>query len=187
MSESCSIEGCDTRVYAKRMCERHYARVRRHGSPYVDKRAERRDSAEWLWSHYIPVPESGCWIWEGNATPQGYGFMKVGPDRVLTHRLAYSLAAGPVTGSDCVLHRCDNPSCINPSHLFLGTRADNNADRTRKGRHVYGSASPNAKLTDEVVRRARISDEPLPVLAARHGVSHETMRLAVLGQTWRHI
>lgn len=186
-NRGCSVEGCSAPLYAKGMCERHYARARRNGSPYIDKRSVRRDPGEWLWHNYTPIPECGCWIWEGATLEQGYGYMKVGARRVLTHRLAYALTWGGLSDSDCVLHRCDTPSCINPNHLFLGTRADNNADRMRKGRHVYGSASPRAKLTDERVREARTSEEPLSVLAERYGVSHETIRLAVSGQTWRHI
>lgn len=183
----CSVDGCTSPLYAKSMCERHYARVRRNGSPYVNKRTERRDPVEWLWSNYMPVPECGCWLWEGATSPEGYGYMKVGPERVSTHRMSYELVVGLLSGTDCVLHRCDTPSCINPRHLFVGTRTDNNADKMRKGRHVYGADSPFAKLTDDAVRAARESDESLTALAAQNGVSHETMRKAVLGHTWRHV
>jgi len=184
---TCCVEGCAASIYAKSMCERHYARVRRNGSAYIDKRSERRDSIGWLLSNYVPITESGCWIWEGHSTNDGYGRMKVGREHVLTHRLSYEAHYGEIPSGYCVLHKCDTPSCINPSPLFLGTRTDNNTAKIEKNRHDYGEASPWAKLSDDAVLDAKNSHEPITVLARRNGVSHETMRKAVNGTTWRHV
>lgn len=83
----------------------------------------------------------GCWIWLGYRARTGYGMLQcrgVNPMPMLAHRVSWELAHGPIRGGLHALHRCDNPPCVRPSHLFLGTQADNNADRDRKGRVASG-------------------------------------------------
>lgn len=77
--------------------------------------------------------KTGCIEWVG-VTNRGYGVLKVGNTRDKAHRLAWIAAHGEIPQGFCVLHRCDNPKCINPTHLFLGTKGDNNRDRKNKGR-----------------------------------------------------
>jgi len=103
-------------------------------------------------------PMSGCWIWQGNCTPQGYGVMSncfgVQGNHQCTHRVTYELALSH-PGTLMVLHRCDNPACCNPNHLFLGTQLDNMQDKVSKGRQTRGEASPRSKLTLEQVTYIR--------------------------------
>jgi HNH endonuclease len=90
----------------------------------------------------------GCWLWTG-VTAQGYGRAHLrGMKSALTHRIAWELTTGaPVPEGLCVCHHCDNPPCCNPSHLFLGTRGENNSDSAKKGRHTHGEEHSHAKLT----------------------------------------
>lgn len=92
--------------------------------------------SEWrFWPKVLPV-ESGCWEWQAFRCGNGYGrFSGYGCGKILASRFVYELCVGPIPFGLKVLHRCDNPSCVNPAHLFLGTMKDNSEDMVRKGRH----------------------------------------------------
>lgn len=118
--------------------------------------------AEYFDSRVERVPESGCWIWMGALTDKGYGKFRSKTLQYAAHRKCYEAHRGPIPNGLCVLHRCDIPSCINPAHLFLGTRADNVVDmcaKNRVQRHgrggAIGESNPNTKLTDTQVLQLR--------------------------------
>lgn len=99
-----------------------------------------RDPRHRLMEKVSPEPTSGCWLWSGNVNSNGYGVIGVGSrtdgsrGNELTHRLSYKLNTGEIPVRKMVCHRCDNPSCVNPDHLFLGTQSDNMKDCKSKGR-----------------------------------------------------
>jgi hypothetical protein len=104
---------------------------------------------------WIPVTESGCWIWTEGCDKDGYGKVQIQKKSLRAHRCAWMLFRGDLPDDLCVLHRCDVPSCVNPDHLFLGTNQDNTADRVRKGRGAILPIHRETKLTDEDVMTIR--------------------------------
>lgn len=116
-----------------------------------------------------------CWEWSGHRDKNGYGQLTVG-DRVwAAHRLAWSLARGPIPSGLCVLHRCDNPPCCNVEHLFLGTHQDNMDDMAAKGRCRPGRRSGRDEADREAIRRRRARGESRAALAKEYGVHPGTI------------
>ena len=119
-----------------------------------------------FWAKVDQTDPTGCWPWLAFRVRSGYGTVAshgVKPKRTLrAHRVAWELTNGPIPTGLLVLHKCDNPPCVNPDHLFLGTDADNQHDRHRK-RALRGQPGERAKLTADEVRaiRKRISDGEL--------------------------
>jgi Autographiviridae endonuclease len=136
----------------------------------------------------IPEPNSGCWLFCGPCDDAGYGRIRVGKKKNRVHRLGFERCIGPIPEGMDVLHRCDVPACWNPDHLFLGTIADNVADKTAKGRQARGEGAAAAKLTDEQVSAIRASDKTQRQLAQDYGVcSHNTIGRIKRLERWRHV
>jgi len=136
------------------------------------------------------VDKSGdCWVWTAVTDRRGYGLLHGAPYRA-AHRLSYLLAYGDPAGLH-VCHRCDNPRCVNPAHLFLGTDADNLGDMAAKGRSLWGERNMHAKLTVEQVLEIRrlAADGGLlhREIAARFGVTRVTVTDIHRRRSWRHL
>jgi hypothetical protein len=139
--------------------------------------------------------ESGCWEWQGAHDPWGYGNLGVAGVFKKAHRYAYELAVGPIPDGMDVCHRCDNPPCCNPDHLWLGTERQRSHDARTKGRlksqPPTGEASPHAKLTADQVREIlelwASGDYRQRDLAGRFGVSEGAISKVVTGRKWKHL
>lgn len=133
----------------------------------------------------------GCWPWRIHRDPKGYGTMKVRRRNLFAHRIAFTVANDRApSSSELVLHRCDNPPCCNPRHLFLGTQADNMADMWSKGRgaRLSGEQHSRARLTlpDVIeIRRLRAEGWSTPRLAKRFGLNNAYVWRLVRGEYWR--
>lgn len=147
----------------------------------------------------LVVAESGCWEWTGYRNREGYAMASSGGSRTeLVHRIVYRLCVGDLPTGVCVCHRCDNPPCVNPAHLFLGTHRDNMRDAATKQRlrprDSRGEKNPGAKLTEDDVRQIRAkaaAGEGTPgiqmQLANEFGVSTKTIALIIKRVTWKNV
>lgn len=135
----------------------------------------------------VPEPASGCWLWHGPLVHGGYGHFRVNRSKQYAHRFAYELYCGPIPAGLRVRHKCDNPGCVNPDHLILGTQLDNMADCIARGRFCRGEDKPWAKLTEAQVLEIRTLSLPQRAIAALYGVGRSTIRQVLSGQTWAHV
>lgn len=140
---------------------------------------------------WAKVDQSGdCWIWTAAKLGNGYGQFKARSYHVVTtHRLSYEMAKGPIPDGMFVCHTCDNPSCVNPEHLFVGTPKDNVQDMVSKGRAkpgppLRGGANGNATLSEETVRQIRALPLSYRALSARFGVSKSQIARIKTGVAW---
>lgn len=162
---------------------------------------------ERFWSKVDKASEStdACWLWTGTKNSKGYGVTHVYEGHVVVqvyaHRLVHALLGALVPAAVCVLHRCDTPLCVRPDHHFFGSRADNNADRDRKGRTYRGPRPPGsnrahgegiggARLTAAIVAQIheRVArGESRADVARSIGVCWQTVDNVVARRTWRHV
>lgn len=145
--------------------------------------------ADRLDQYSIPEPNSGCFLWFGAVSSDGYGSIRIQGKTVGAHRAAYELAYGEIPEGLSVLHRCDMPGCINPDHLFPGTPRDNTADMDAKGRRApaAGAKNPRAILTEEEVQIIRVASGSPREIADRFGVVTRTVADIRCGKRWRHL
>ncbi len=139
---------------------------------------------------YIPEPMSGCWLWVRSTDEKGYGRFSVLEYKMKAHRFSaflHGLLGDLKDNTKHVCHKCDNRSCVNPEHLYIGTHEQNMKDMYNKGRHPFGTKSGMSKLTEEIVRSARKDSRSGYALAKIYGVKKQTMAAVLKGKTWKHV
>jgi hypothetical protein len=157
-----------------------------------------------FWSKVAERANSdGCWLWTGAQNKRGYGIFRAHRKNLYAHRVAFALTERPVTSAVLVCHRCDNPPCCNPAHLFAGTPADNTADMVAKGRQIKGDRqvfrmhperaprgerNAHAKLTWENVREIRrlhAIGVQGRTMTRMFGVNDSTVSKVIRGTSWK--
>lgn len=180
---TCSVDGCEKPSRVRSMCSMHYERVRRLG-----------DASDSALSHLLtPTLESrltprldmtggpdSCWEWQGNRLGDGYGTFSFQHQMWRAHRASYVVNVGPIPDGMFVCHRCDNPPCCNPTHLFLGSPKDNHSDMFRKKRHPLAGRLSEAQVASLKVRID--AGEPIQALADEFGVHYTTIWRRVSGR-----
>jgi hypothetical protein len=152
--------------------------------------------AERLLAKVEPCLIVGCWLWTDAPDEDGYGRLWVDGQTLKAHRVSWEVHFGPIPAGAQVLHRCDTPPCINPQHLFLGSHAENMADREAKGRgrvpvppRLRGDDHPHAILTEQTIAVLRACEARGEAINRTHtaaalGVSVSTLSRAMTGKTW---
>ena len=186
----CSDDECERPSVSRGMCDAHYRRAmgKRHGQGPIRVYGDVKGR---LLQHISVDPGTGCWVWTGSLHRTGYGRLMFGPAKSrrarFAHRVSYEVHVGPIPDGMYVLHRCDNPPCVNPEHLSLGTQFDNMGDAATKGRVSRGEARHNVRLTAEQARSIREDPRGHTAVAREYGVGYTTVKAIRDGRTWKHV
>ncbi len=192
----CGCKDCDLPVLALGMCNKHWQRNRKYGSPFAIKShsgsmiglpPEERFRRQ---MKFASADE--CWIWAAGLDADGYGRFTGtihGQQHHRAPRFAWALANGPIPAAMLVCHRCDNPRCVNPAHLFLGSESDNMRDKISKGRHNMprGEEHFRARITEEEAKLILADPRPYAQIAADYGIEASTVSSVKNRQSWAHL
>lgn len=187
----CSINDCDKPFVARGFCGAHYMEARRANQSFSVVRPH--GSLEERFFRKVDKTEK-CWVWIGNTSRNGYGSIQSGgkgSPTLSAHRLSYEMHKGQIPDGLVVMHSCDNPSCVNPDHLSVGTFKENTHDMIAKGRKrtvaPKGTSNGKAKLNDDLVRYIRQSDKNAASIARELRLSENCIRGVRTGRTWSHV
>lgn len=143
---------------------------------------------QYITERSIPEPNSGCWLWMLATDRKGYGVARLGPKWITAHRLSFLAFNGEINQKH-VLHKCDNPGCVNPEHLELGTSLENNRQSARRGRRKFngGESNPCAVLKEEDVRLIFFDRRPQKDIARSYGVHPSIISRIKSGKKWTYL
>lgn len=193
------MHGCDRPHNARGYCFGHYERWKKFGHPDADRPLNIHVKATASMAERIErridsgLSDKECWPWRGALGGRkdngvGYGKFTVAGRQYDAHRVSWELHNGKAVPAGAhVLHACDNPPCVNPRHLFLGSNDDNIADMVGKWRQTYGVRNPRAVLDDDAVRDIRTSALSRDELAAKYGVTGGTINDVIARRSWKHV
>jgi len=187
----CTILTCSKNSVAKGLCTNHYYRLRKYGDA---------EHVEQVQFHGLTVPErflkyvkktEYCWLWVGSKNNKGYAQLNVSGVPKLASRISWEIANGPIPKGKYILHKCDNPLCVNPDHVYPGDQTQNMADMWGRGRAkpglVQGQKHGMSKLTELDILAIRSSDETVKEICEHFGVSHTTVSDIKNRKTWKHV
>jgi hypothetical protein len=186
MNGKCIVDGCSDKAIKKKMCDKHYSRVRKYGDPYIYKRVVGDDKKRFLESFVVSCV--GCWEWSKRTHEKGYGVFHLKGKLEQAHRAAWIIINGPIPEGLYVLHKCNNRKCVNPDHLYLGTHQDNMNDmvRDKRSNKPYGERNGKSKITTEQAKRIKESPGSPMVISREMMVSIHIVRDIKRGITWKH-
>ena len=190
---TCAFEGCGKAAKAVGYCTGHYRQSKAGEVLRPLQKQVHGLSEEQRFLALADVKSAKeCWEWKSSRRPDNYGQWRRSSGQIeLAHRAAWRLFRTEIPKGAFILHRCDNPPCVNPAHLFLGSQTDNMRDMWNKGRarpgQSKGEAHGMSKLTAEAVRDIRTSPESGVVLSKKYGISQTTVSDVRKRRIWKHI
>jgi len=143
-----------------------------------------------FWSKVKIKSQNQCWNWNGSTSPRGYGSVSLYGANLRAHRVSLYFSGTIIPEQHFACHHCDNPGCVNPHHLFVGTQKQNADDMKHKNRQCKGERTPSSRITTKIARAIKTApkyDGYLRDLAAFYGISHGCVQHVRYGHTWRHI
>jgi len=191
---TCVYPDCGKEVASWGYCQKHYKRTKKYGSPHPRKNSQEPLGIR-FWAFVEKKEIDECWPWGGNLQPNGYGRFSIGKKQEGSdgaHRVSWRLAnKQDIPKGMHIMHKCDNPSCVNPNHLTIGTAKENTQDMIRKGRKKtvapLGTENGKSLLDAEKVLLIRSSNLNHAALGRQLGVSPNCVRGVRIGRTWSHI
>jgi hypothetical protein len=187
----CRFKSCSNQAFAKSLCGAHYQQ-QRQGKELTPLQKQYHGLTELERFHRrVNKLPSGCWEWTGSLNT-GYGQFRLGNGNIiLAHRYAYAQETKQNIDNFYVCHSCDNPKCVNPSHLFLGDQQANMDDMWNKGRGKPGTPKGErhgmSKLNAEQVKAIRASTLPTAEIAREYSISRAVVYDVVKRRTWKHV
>lgn len=186
--------GCGQPIVPPKYPSRQRRYILGHNARGIHSERKKVPIVERFWRNLTPGSPDECWEWQGQMSRK-YGVLSISRVPRLAHRLSYELHNGPIPDGMSVCHSCDNPVCCNPSHLWIGTHADNNADMRAKGRDAplvarNGEDNGFSKLREvDVLEIRRLATNGIAQieLARRYNVCPTTIGFVVRRETWQHI
>ena len=197
----CKVDGCETRRARQGYCSQHYGYFARYGTatPNVKLKFHSKSLDEAYEYGVIRKEGNECWGWKHTTNNSGYGyFSSKGEKAIAAHRYSYEKYIGIIPDGLFVLHKCDNPPCSNPSHLFVGTNSDNIKDSYSKGRRKpvpiesmpRGDSCHLAKLSESQaieIKNMITEGKGNTEIAKLFGIVHQTVSCIRNGKTWKHV
>jgi len=189
----CTVIGCAGVARGSGMCNKHYRRFKKYGDP---KKGHQKMSIKDRLIKKIKINiNTGCWDFTGSKDLKGYGKLWDGNTMRSAHRISFIEYKGSIPDGLFVLHKCDNPGCINPDHLFLGTHNENMEDMRKKGRsctekRLCGSRNFNSKLSENdipKIKKRLLNGESCKKIAESYSVDRTTISFIKNGTTWKHL
>lgn len=173
---TCTVDGCLEPMYAKKMCQRHYKQFNKSGVVKLGLAGKHGPVEERFWHFVEKKTDAECWNWKGRLDKDGYGSLRTPKTQLRAHRVSFQMHNYQSIDGLIVRHLCNNPSCVNPSHLAAGTQTDNMQDREIAKNVPRNEKHHNCKFSDEIVLQVIATKGTNKEIAEKFGMSASQVR-----------